>query len=157
MRPKLLAMNSESLPRLPHEGKDGRHCWVIKWDENERYSFTKNFLYVLPWRWTANQVLEHVLSVYHNSPLVMIFERGDWMNSKTQQGLFIEMLGPKIIVGENPNLVASRVEDFRVVLDPQKRVQIVSYTQPPGVRVKKEANETENVGSSWPVRLEIGY
>jgi hypothetical protein len=150
-------MHSESLPRLPYKGKKGRHCWVIKWHEDERFSFTKNFLYVLPWRWPSEHVLEHVLSLYHNSPMLMIFERGDWMDSKTRLGMFIEMLGPKIIVGQNPNLVASRVEDFRVVLDPERRVQIVSYTQPPGVRAKKEGNETENVGSSWPVRLEIGY
>jgi len=150
-------MHSESLPRLPYKGKNGRHGWVIKWDEDERYPFTKNFLYVLPWRWTSKRVLEQVLSLYHNSPLVMIFERGDWMDSKTRLGIFIKNLGPKIIVGENPILVASRVTDFRVVLDPERRIEIVSFTQPPGLRWKKGTNEIENAGSSVPVRIEVGY
>jgi hypothetical protein len=87
----------------------------------------------------------------------MIFERGDWMDSKTRLGIFIKNLGPKIIVGENPILVASRVTDFRVVLDPERRIEIVSFTQPPGLRWKKGTNEIENAGSSVPVRIEVGY
>jgi hypothetical protein len=87
----------------------------------------------------------------------MIFERGDWINSKTRRGIFIRNEGPRIIVGENSILVASRVKDFRVVLDPERRIEIVSFIQPPGLRWKKGTNEIENAGSSVPVRIEVGY
>jgi hypothetical protein len=150
-------MYSESLPRLPYKGKNGRHCWVIKWHEDERYPFTKNFLYILPWRWTSQHVLEHVLCLYHNSPVIMIFERGGWMNSKTRCGILISIQGPRITVGGNPFLVASRVKDFRVVLDSERRVEIVSYTQPPGVRWIRGTNEIENDGFPVPVRIEMRF
>jgi|SRR5271165_111067 len=142
---------------MPTKQKKSRHCWVIKWDEDERYPFTKNFLYVLPWRWTSGHVLEHVLSLYHNSSMLMIFERSSWMNSKNRYGLFIENQGSRIIVGDNPYLVASKVRDFRVVHDPERRVEIVSYTEPYGFRWNKETNEIEKAGSSAPIRIEVRY
>jgi hypothetical protein len=137
------------------KNKKGRHCWVIKWEEDERYPFTKELLHVLPWRWTSDHVLEHVLSLYHNSPKLMIFERASWMNSKPRYGIFIINNGPRIIVGENPYLVASRVHDFSVVHDKERGLEIVSYTQPPGVRWKnKESNEIEQAGFAVPIHLE---
>lgn len=77
--------------------------------------------------------------------MLMIFERSSWMNSKNRYGLF------------NPYLVASKVRDFRVVHDPERRVEIVSYTEPYGFRWNKETNEIEKAGSSAPIRIEVRY
>jgi hypothetical protein len=142
---------------MPFMKKNARSCWVIKWDEDERYPFTKDFLHVLPWRWSGDDVLQYVLGLYYNSPVLMIFERVSWMNSKPRYGIFIRNEGPRIIVGSNPFLVASYVKDFRVVRDRERRVEIVSYTKPHGVRLNKETNEIEKAGSTVPIRIEVRY
>ena len=79
------------------------------------------------------------------------------MNSKTRHGIFIKNQGTRITVGGNPFLVASRVKDFRVALDSERRVEIVSYTQPPGFRWKERTNEIEKDGSSVPVRIDARF
>jgi hypothetical protein len=143
---------------MPMKRERAHHCWVIKWQEDERYPFTKNFLHVLPWRWTSSHVLEHVLSLYHNSPALMIFERASWMNSKPRYGIFIRNEGSRIIVGDHPFfLMGCRVKDFCVVREPEKRVEVVSYTQPQGFRWNPKVSEMERIGSAVQVRVEMKY
>jgi hypothetical protein len=59
-------------------------------------------------------------------------ERLDYFRSKPWHGL-IRMEGPRIYVGLDPVLVASKVNDLRTERDTSTGDEIVRWTQPPGL------------------------
>ena len=147
----------QTSPERSREIKIGpAHCWVISWSKDERYPFTKNFLHVLPYRWGPSRVLDYLLGIYHNSAL-QIFERRSWLNSKPRHGIVIEERGPRITVGHYPYLSAWLVRDFRSVYKLETKVEIVTFTLPPGAHFNRETGYVETEGPSREFSLEFKH
>jgi hypothetical protein len=66
-------------------------------------------------------------------------------------------LGTRIIVGDNPFLVAYEVEDLVVVQDPARGVELVSYTELPAYGVNEDTGWPEPVGLPQKVQFERRY
>lgn len=139
----------------PREIKVGpAHCWVVVWTEDDRYPFTKNFLHVLPYRWSQSRVLDYLLGLCHNTALE-IFERRSWMNSRTKTGMIVHKDGSGITVGGHPYLLAWRVKDFRSVYNPESQVEIVTFTRLARMRLNRQTGllEVQEPASEFSLKL----
>jgi len=122
-----------------------RAAWVITWDWfGDNRKPRKLLLHILQPRWGVTRVLEHMKFLYLNSELFLVSERLPFLSDKAWRGL-IHMEGPRIIVGDNPILVGSRVHDLRTE-SPSGGQQIVRWTQPPGVRWRASERKIEPLG-----------
>ena len=91
-----------------------RAAWVITWDWfGDNRKPRKLLLHILQPRWKVSRVVEHMKFLYLNSELFVPSERLRFLWQKAWRGL-IHQEGPRIIIGDNPILVGSRVDDLRI-------------------------------------------
>jgi hypothetical protein len=108
-------------------------AWVITWDW---FADTRKprrlILNILQLHQNASRVLEHMKLLYLNSELFLPSERLQFKDLKAWHGLIFQE-GPRILIGDDPILVGSFVNDLRIerLSDGE---EIVRWTQPPGVR-----------------------
>ena len=135
------------------EKRDGGHCWVVRWRREDGSSVLQQFLQVLPWRWNSEKVEEYLLSLHYNSPMTLVSERIDWMNSEVRLGLVVIREKERVIVGEHPYLVANLVTDFSVTYDATRGVETMSYTEPRGTRIDIQGGKV--LRNSPPVKVSL--
>jgi hypothetical protein len=137
------------------EKEETGHCWVVRWQLEEKSSVLQDFFQVLPWRRKAEKVKEYLYSLYYNSPTRPVADRADWMNSKVAIGLLVIEEKNRVIIGEHPFLVADLVSDFSAAYDPARDVEVLSYTVPPGTRFDFEKDKVIRNGSPVKINLEL--
>jgi hypothetical protein len=128
--------------------RQSKRFWVIRWVGDQ---FQKDFLHILPARWHQNRVEHHMVGLYFNSSSLLISERTSRINSIPDP--MIQRLGP-IIVGDNPFLVGSKVQDLTIDHQTGKGVEVISYTEPIGYRFSESTRLPEKIGSPQRVRIE---
>jgi hypothetical protein len=91
--------------------------------------------------------------LYLNSELFLPSERLRFLSEKAWRGL-IHQEGPRIIIGDNPILVASWVHDLRI--EPfSAGQQVVRWTQPAGVRFRPGTTQREMLGNPTEIALRV--
>jgi hypothetical protein len=128
-----------------------KRFWVIRWKGDQ---VRNDFFHVLPATRTSRLILDYMIGLYFNSPSLLISERMNRVHSTLRRNVKSQDLGTRIIVGDNPFLVAYEVEDLVVVQDPAKGVELVSYTELPAYRVNKDTGWPEPAGSPQKVQFE---
>jgi hypothetical protein len=131
------------------------HCWVVRWRLERKSSTLHDFLQILPWRWKVEKVKEYLYSLYYNSPTRPVAERTDWMNSKIRTGLLVIEEEKRVIVGDDPFLVANLVADFSITYEAQSVVETLSYTEPRGTRFDIEGGKV--LRDSPPVKVNFEF
>ena len=85
-----------------------RRFWVIRWEGDQ---LQKDFFHVLPATRTPRPILDYMIGLYYNSPSLLISERMNRVHSTLRRNVKSQDLGTRIIVGDNPFLVAYEVEN----------------------------------------------
>jgi len=98
-----------------------KRFWVIRWKGDQ---VRKDFFHVLPATRTSKPILDCMIGLYFNSPSLLISERMNRVHSTLRRNVKSQDLGTRIIVGDNPFLVAYEVEDLVVVQDRPKALSL---------------------------------
>src|SRR6266513_4552000 len=110
-----------------------RAAGVIIWDWcGDTRKPRRLLLHILQPRWSVTRVVEHMKFLYLNSELFLVSERLRYLSDSAWRGL-IHMVGPRIIIGDNPILVGCLVHDLRFELSSAGQ-EIVRWTQCPGIK-----------------------
>jgi hypothetical protein len=149
-----LRIQTAKISKLMPRARRTKRFWVIRWKGDQ---VRKDFFHVLPATRTSKPILDYMIGLYFNSPSLLISERMNRVHSTLRRNVKNQDLGTRIIVGDNPFLVAYEVEDLVVVQDPAKGVELVSYTELPAYRVNKDTGWPEPAGLPQKVQFERRY
>jgi hypothetical protein len=109
-----------------------RAAWVITWKwMGETRKPDKLILHILPPRWAIGRIEDYMKALYLNSGFFLVPERFDFFSRKAWRGL-VRIEGPRILVGHDPHLFASKVSDLHAESD-ENGAQIITWTQPSGI------------------------
>ena len=114
-------------PSIPFK----RLSWMLKWMGETRRP-DRLILHILPPRWATSRIVDCMQALYLNSEFFPVSERFDFFPSKARDHL-VRIEGPRILVGGDPHLFASKVSDLRTERDKNSGAQTVRWTQPSGI------------------------
>jgi len=111
-------------------------AWVITWSWlGDKYRVEPNPVYILNPHWSIDRVVSVMQALYMNSDIHSLVERLRFFRRFCNWPCRRRLEGPRILIGDNPFLIASRVNDLHVEYDIATGIESACWTQPSGNRV----------------------
>jgi len=131
-----------------------RKGWIIQWDwfgDNKKVD--PNIFHVLNPRLSPDKVIFYMRSLFINSPLFFVSERLSLLKSSPDPRVGIVNEVTRILVGDNPVLVAHYVEDLRAEYDAKTHTEKSSWTQGPGYSRKTGKKlQGRTIKKEWTIK-----
>lgn len=132
--------------------KKRKAAWVITWnwlqDKNE---VKPNILVILNPHWGGDRIISIMQAIYMNAGIHSVEERFRFFSNLKHWSCQFSCEGSRIILGDDPHLIAGRVDDLEVHYNVSSGLEEAKWTIPPGVRMNLTTNKIEEMGKAWPM------
>lgn len=135
-----------------------RGAWIIHWVSLPSHRpIPQQILHVLNPRVNYLEVIRYMKCLYLNSDMQGGYGRLRYLSNKFWKHEPVRIDGRMLTVGDDPCLMAWRVDDLTIEIDYKNSREVFRWTQPPGSRYDAKTQQVVPFGKAIPREESLPY